>query len=169
MGRTFPVAVTVVGVLALIVSLVVFRPAPGEAPVVEVEPDRLSSDAVALPPGVVDATGSGIIFRNPFGVGLTIELVPDPPEGEGLQLTTRGPLAPEQLDAIRDSRPEEDLIHVYAYDPTLPSQAPQGRPGDIVVHQFTPEDGWQTLPRNRPVIRRRLAPPPPPFRGLPLD
>jgi hypothetical protein len=166
MGRALPILAAVGGVAVLIASLVAQRPSTSETLAVETAAVEIPLVPDRLPPGVVDATGHGFFTR------LFMELNPDlaPPE-EWPLFTTRGPLTPEQLDAIRDSpRSGEGPINVLAYDPTL-----SGRvwTGDIVTHTFTLDDGWQTFLPSTPVVRGplRRAPPPPqgPYYVLPLE
>jgi len=140
LARTLPLLVTVVGVFALTTPLV-FRPAAVEVPVVEVQAVELE-----LPPGMVDATESGLIVRRQSDGQLSLRQSPGVPHPPGFViLTTRGPLPPEQLDAIAAARPRATRILVYAYDHSAP---------DMVLHRFTPELGWQSGPLSRQVLRR---------------
>ena len=112
-----------------------------ETPVVEVPATELE-----LPPGVVDATESGLLLRRQSDGQLSLHLSPGAPHPPGfVVLTARGPLPPEQLDAIAAARPRATTILVYAYDHSAP---------DMVLHQFTPELGWQSGPLSRQVLRR---------------
>jgi len=148
MRSALPRLIAAMGAAALTASLLAQRPAPPETQAVEapaVEPE--------LPPGVVDATDSGLVVRLQHDGELSLRLLPGAPRPPGQRiLTTRGPVTPDRLDAITAARPDASTILVYAYDPSSPDP--------VVLHHFTPQQGWTAAPLRPPRVLPKAPPVP---------